>query len=201
MTTIQTAVLNKKRQPVLTTIEVSITKGIGIHVIGLPDNAMKETLLRVVTALQSCGYYLPGKKICIYIKPWVEIGCAPELDLAIALGIIVESGQERINLLFPFSVAGELGLNGEIRPVFGARIIAEEMCRHALYRSIILPEVSAIEALPLVLSGTELLAVNTLADVVNLITHDDMRHEYNVANCKLLQEIDYHLENNHYLCV
>ena len=47
------------------TVEVDITLGIGIHLVGLADAAVKESLLRTVTALQSRGFRIPGKKIII----------------------------------------------------------------------------------------------------------------------------------------
>ena len=45
------------------TVEVNITLGVGIHLVGLADAAVKESLLRTVTALQALGYHVPGKKI------------------------------------------------------------------------------------------------------------------------------------------
>ena len=51
------------------TVEVDITHGIGIHLVGLADVAVKESLLRTVTALQSLGFRIPGKKIVINLAP------------------------------------------------------------------------------------------------------------------------------------
>ena len=51
------------------TVEVDITSGIGIHLVGLADIAVKESLLRTVTALQSLGFRIPGKKIVINLAP------------------------------------------------------------------------------------------------------------------------------------
>ena len=47
------------------TVEIDIDRGIGIHLVGLADVAVKESLLRTTTALQSMGYRIPGKKIVI----------------------------------------------------------------------------------------------------------------------------------------
>lgn len=85
------------------TVETTVEKGIGIHVIGIPDAAVKETLLRVVTAIQATGYDLPARKIIIRVEPHGGAGmwsgafrpreCSEAFDLAIALGILAATGQ------------------------------------------------------------------------------------------------------------
>ena len=71
------------------TIEVNITLGIGIHLVGLADAAVKESLLRTVTALQSKGFHIPGKKIVINLAPADMHKQGSGYDVPIALGIIV----------------------------------------------------------------------------------------------------------------
>lgn len=53
------------------TVEVDITQGIGIHLVGLADAAVKESLLRTITALQSLGFRIPGKKIVINLSVYL----------------------------------------------------------------------------------------------------------------------------------
>ena len=53
------------------TVEVDITHGIGIHLVGLADVAVKESLLRTITALQSLGFRIPGKKIVINLSVYL----------------------------------------------------------------------------------------------------------------------------------
>ena len=108
--------MTKDGKVVPVNVEVEITPGIGIHVIGLADNAVKESLLRVVTALQSLGYSIPGKKIVINLAPADLHKAGSGYDLPIALGILLESGQVRFNS-DDFVFYGELGLDGSIRPV------------------------------------------------------------------------------------
>lgn len=84
-------------------VEVEVTTGIGIHVIGIPDAACKEMLLRVATAIEAQGYHLPGQKIVISIQPhggqemWAGAfrprECCEAFDLAVALGILIAAGQ------------------------------------------------------------------------------------------------------------
>lgn len=106
--------MTKDGKVVPVTVEVEITPGIGIHVMGLADNAVKESLLRVVTALQSLGYYIPGKKIVINLAPADLHKAGSGYDLPIALGILLESGQVSYN---PDGVTyyGELSLDGKLR--------------------------------------------------------------------------------------
>ena len=67
------------------TVEVNITLGIGIHLVGLADAAVKESLLRTVTALQARGFHVPGKKIVINLAPADMHKQGSGYDLPIAL--------------------------------------------------------------------------------------------------------------------
>lgn len=115
MTTINTAHTALKEEKVFqSTVEVEVSKGIGIHLIGMADIAVKESLLRTITAIQSLGYRIPGKKLIINICPTFLHKNTTGFDLPIALGILIESGQLEINtegLVFH----GELGLDGSVR--------------------------------------------------------------------------------------
>ena len=73
------------------TVEVDITNGIGIHLVGLADVAVKESLLRTVTALQTIGYRIPGRKIVINLAPADMHKKGSGYDLPIAIGIIASS--------------------------------------------------------------------------------------------------------------
>ena len=74
-------------QAVPVTVEVDINSGIGIHLVGLADVAVKESLLRTMTALQSIGFRIPGKKIVINLAPADMRKNGSGYDLPIALGI------------------------------------------------------------------------------------------------------------------
>lgn len=96
-------------------ISTEIKSGIGIHVTGIPNREMKEMLLRTITALQSLGYRIPGKKIVISIKSEADITRPSYLDLPVAMTILAASGQLSLPLLDKHIVTGELGLDGNIR--------------------------------------------------------------------------------------
>lgn len=127
------------------TVEVNIDRGIGIHLVGLADAAVKESLLRTITALQSLGFHIPGKKIVINLAPADMHKKGSGYDLPIALGIIAASGQKELPLLERFLILGELGLDGSVRPVPGA-LPAAELASSMELDGCILPVESAREA-------------------------------------------------------
>ena len=120
------------------TVEVDITSGLGIHLVGLADVAVKESLLRTVTALQSLGFRIPGKKIVINLAPADLHKKGSGYDLPIAVGILAASGQKDLPGIGKYIIMGELGLDGSVRPVPGALPITE-MARDNGFRGCILP--------------------------------------------------------------
>ena len=133
-------------QAVLVTVETDITAGLGIHLVGLADAAVKESLLRTITAMQSMDFRIPGKKIVINLAPADMHKKGSGYDLPIALGIIAASGQRRLPYLDNFLIMGELGLDGSVRPVPGALPIVE-LAGKSGFRGCILPRSSAMEAI------------------------------------------------------
>ncbi len=127
------------------TVEIDIDRGIGIHLVGLADVAVKESLLRMTTALQALGFHIPGKKIVINLAPADLRKNGSGYDLPIAVGIIAASEQRELPRTERFILMGELGLDGSVRAIPGALPFAE-MARDAGYEGIILPLESALEA-------------------------------------------------------
>ena len=105
--------------PVL--VECSVEPGIGIHLVGLADANVKESLLRVVTALQANGFLIPGKKIIINLAPSDLRKEGSGYDLAVALALVAASEQDGgcLSDLRDWLVIGELGLDGSVREVPG----------------------------------------------------------------------------------
>ena len=108
----------------LITIEVNVDKGIGYHLVGLPDNAIKESNYRIAAALQNIGYKLPGKKITINMAPADLRKEGSAYDLPIALGILSASNQITASAISDYLIMGEIALDGAIRPIRGALPIA-----------------------------------------------------------------------------
>ena len=117
VTKIQSAsVRDGKLHPV--TVEVAVSDGIGIHIVGLADESIKTSLLRIVTALQYSGYRLPAKKIVVNIAPADLRKSGTAFDLPIAIGLLHATGQLGYD---PGDVLyyGELAIDGRIREAGG----------------------------------------------------------------------------------
>ena len=148
------------------TVEIDIDRGIGIHLVGLADVAVKESLLRTTTALEALGFHIPGKRIVINLAPADLRKNGSGYDLPIAVGIIAASGQRELPLSGRFILMGELGLDGSVRAIPGALPFAE-MARDSGRDGIILPAESALEAAEF--KAMKGYGVETLADVVRIL--------------------------------
>ena len=153
------------------TVEIDIATGIGIHLVGLADAAVKESLLRTITSLQSMGFRIPGRKIVINLAPADMHKKGSGYDVPIALGIIAASGQRDLPLLDRFMVMGELGLDGTVREVPGALPIAELARRDGL-QGCILPRDSALEAVEY--EGIDVYGVDNLDDVLRILGGEEL---------------------------
>ena len=173
------------------TIEVNITLGIGIHLVGLADAAVKESLLRTVTALQSKGFHIPGKKIVINLAPADMHKQGSGYDVPIALGIIVASGQRELPLLEQFLIMGELGLDGSIRPVSGSLPMVE-LAETLGLRGCILPEQSALEAVDY--KESAIFGVRTLDDVLRILEEQEDVSDLLIWNSAAWQDLQAHPE-------
>ena len=151
-------------------VEVKIDRGIGIHLVGLADAAVKESLLRTVTALQSMDFHVPGKKIVINLAPADLHKNGSGYDLPIALGIIAASGQRDLQRLGEYLIMGELGLDGSVRPIPGALPYAEMAVGMGL-RGCILPAGSALEAVEY--RQAEIYGVDNLVQVLSILEGED----------------------------
>ena len=173
------------------TIEVDITLGIGIHLVGLADAAVKESLLRTVTALQSKGFRIPGKKIVINLAPADLHKQGSGYDLPIALGIIAASEQRRLPGLEKYIIMGETGLDGSIRPVAGSLPMVERAVQDG-YAGCILPEASALEAAGY--TQTLVFGVRTLDDVLRILEEQEDVSDLLIWNSSAWQDLNAHPE-------
>ena len=106
---------------VLISVEVDITRGIpSFSIVGLPDTSIKESKERVRLAIVNSGYEFPLGRITINLAPADVKKIGSLLDLPIALGILMVSGQIEEKSLDDYIIFGELSLNGELKGVKGA---------------------------------------------------------------------------------
>ena len=145
---------------------MDIATGIGIHLVGLADTAIKESLLRTITALQSMGFRIPGKKIVINLAPADMHKKGSGYDVPIALGIIAASRQKDMPSLGEFMIMGELGLDGTVREITGALPIVELAIRSGL-KGCILPLKSAMEAMEF--GNINIYGVENLDEVLRIV--------------------------------
>ena len=167
------------------TVEVDITTGIGVHLVGLADVAVKESLLRTITALQSLGFKIPGKKIVINLAPADMQKNGGGYDLPIALGIIAASGQRNLPDLDKYIVMGELGLDGSLREIQGSLPIADLAASLGL-RGCIFPVRSALEATEC--TGLEIYGARGLTDVLRILEGEEDCSDLLVWNTSLFHE-------------
>ena len=173
-------------EAVAVTVEIDIAPGLGIHLVGLADAAVKESLLRTITALQSMGFRIPGKKIVINLAPADMHKKGSGYDVPIALGIIAASGQRDLPLLEKFMIMGELGLDGSIREVPGSLPIVE-LARKQELLGCILPQESALEAVEY--EGINVYGVRTLDDVLRILCGEEICEDLLVRNIMPLTEV------------
>ncbi|TRO65195.1 YifB family Mg chelatase-like AAA ATPase [Christiangramia sabulilitoris] len=146
------------------TVEVNIASGIGYHLVGLPDNAVRESSYRIAAALQNNKYKLPGKKIIINMAPADLRKEGSAYDLTFAIGILSASGQIKALNIDQYIIMGELSLDGSLQPIRGALPIAIQAKKEG-FKGFILPEQNAREAA--IVAGLEVYGVNNITQVIN----------------------------------
>lgn len=127
------------------TVEVNMEKGIGYHLVGLPDSAIKESSFRIAAALKNNNYHFPGKKIIINLAPADLRKEGSAYDLTIAIGILAASGQLKTEEIGNYIIMGELSLDGGLQPIKGALSIAIK-AKEEGFKGIILPFQNVKEA-------------------------------------------------------
>ena len=146
------------------TVEVNIDKGIAYHLVGLPDNAIKESSYRISAALNNNGYKLPGKKITINMAPADLRKEGSAYDLTIAMGILSASKQIQAKNLEDYIIMGELSLDGGLQPIRGALPIAIK-AREEGFKGFLLPKQNAKEAA--IVNDLDVYPVENITEVID----------------------------------
>lgn len=151
----------------LVQVETHIERGIPqFSVVGLPDNAVKESRERVSAAIKNSGFRFLNQRITVNLAPADVRKEGSAYDLPIAVGILAATGQVEADLLKDFIILGELALDGVVRPIHGALPIAVEMKKKS-FRGIILPRENAKEAA--MVEGLEIYPMMSLAETVGFL--------------------------------
>jgi len=147
-------------------VEVHISEGIGYSLVGLPDNAVKESQQRIISSYTEIGMKWPGKKVVINLAPADIRKEGAAFDLPLAIGILAAHGKIKQDLLSKFIIMGELSLDGGLQPIKGVLAMALQAKKEG-FKAIILPELNAREAG--VVEGLDTYGVSKLKEVVELL--------------------------------
>jgi len=135
-------------------------------IVGLPDAAVRESIDRIRSALVNCGYEFPKTRCVINLAPADLRKEGPAFDLPIAVGLILADRQVASDIADEYFIAGELALDGSLRPIKGAISMAL-LARDEQRRGLILPKPNAREAA--VVEGIDVVAVENLAQTVGFL--------------------------------
>lgn len=149
------------------TVEVNLSPGIRFLVVGLPDNAVKESQQRITAAFANNDLRMPGFNILVNMAPADMRKVGSHYDLPIAVGILAASKQVPEEKLEKYILLGELSLDGKILPVKGALPIAIQ-ARKEGFEGIILPKENAREAA--VVQDFKVYGVENLQEVIALLS-------------------------------
>ncbi len=146
------------------TVEANVAdSGMGLWLVGLPDNTIKESQERIRSAFENSGLSMPSKKVVVNLAPADLRKEGAGFDLPIAVGILAASGQIAGDMLGDTMILGELSLNGDLSPIKGALPLAAAAMEHG-FRRIVLPEANSVEAA--VVEGVEVFGVSSLTQLV-----------------------------------
>ena len=145
------------------TIEVNLNSGINFILVGLPDNAVKESQKRIVAAVKNCGYNYPKMELTVNMAPADIRKEGSAYDLTIALGILAASNQVEQTNLEKYIIMGELSLDGGLQPIKGVLPIAIQ-AKNEGFKGFILPLQNAREAG--IVEGLDVYGVENLMEVV-----------------------------------
>ena len=154
----------------LVTIEVNALRGIKFFLVGLPDNAVKESQQRINSAFHQNGLRFPSKQIIVNMAPADIKKEGSAYDLPIAVGILAADEKISTERLDKYLIMGELGLDGAVMPIKGALPITLK-AKELGYEGIILPTGNAAEAS--VVEGIKVYAASNLMQVIRHLNGEE----------------------------
>jgi magnesium chelatase family protein len=153
--------------PVRVEVYVAASSFPRLVLVGLPDPALRESRERIIVALRNQGLRFPDRKITVSLAPAGLPKAGAAFDLPIAIGLLVASGQAPASHLGSLAWAGELSLEGRVRPVRGCLSMAlAESARAGRARTLVLPAGNGVEAAA---GGIPVGEVATLADATRVL--------------------------------
>ncbi len=150
----------------LITVEVDVGQGAKTQIIGLPDNAVKESQPRINAAMKNSGFTYPRKGVVINMAPADIRKEGSAYDLTTAIGVMAAGELIHTDLLEETIIMGELSLDGGLLPIKGALPIAIQANKDG-FKKLILPKENAREAA--IVTGLEVYGLETLKEVIQLL--------------------------------
>ncbi len=153
-------------------VEIDCVNGLGqMQIVGLPGLAIRESQERVKSSIKSCGLLIPpGKKWVINLAPADLRKEGPAYDLPIAVGILASTKMLSVNKLNNFWFAGELGLDGSLKPIPGVLSLAIA-CKNSGAKNLVVPYEVAYEAA--YIEDVNIYGIKHLIDVIKLVNETD----------------------------
>ena len=155
---------------IIVTIEVSVDRGIGFTIVGLPDAAVRESNERIRTALKHNDYPFPRRNVVINMAPADIKKEGSAYDLPLAIGIMAADENLPSEMLDKYMIMGELSLDGSLLPIRGALPMAIE-ARRLGYKGFILPTANASEAA--VVNNLEVYGVDNITQVIRFFKGEE----------------------------
>lgn len=144
-------------------VEVDVQRGLPtFQIVGLPDAAVREARERVRAALVNCGFEFPLRRITANLAPADLRKVGPGLDLALAAALLGAAGEIPVDRIREMAFAGELALDGSVRPVRGALAMAEA-ARSRGMAAIVLPPANGPEAA--LAAGIEVRCIGSVSEL------------------------------------
>ena len=169
---------------VLVDVECHAARGVPTYnVVGLAATSVKEGATRIRSALKAADHDVPNKRVTVNLAPANLRKPGTGLDLPIAIAVLIADGKYSDDPIRDLMILGELGLDGEIRPVHGA-LAAAMLARDRRMRGIILPHANTEEA-----SAVEDLAVFGISHVREVLEVLAGRGELRTANASRYRRI------------
>ncbi|MCD4777181.1 MAG: YifB family Mg chelatase-like AAA ATPase [Candidatus Aegiribacteria sp.] len=148
-------------------IEADMSMGLPTFtIVGLPDNAVRESRQRIKSAIANLGFKLPGKKITINMAPAGRKKEGPGFDLPIAISILAASGIIPKEAIEDIYFVGELALDGALRPVRGVLSMADRSRRKS-HSGLVVPLSNSGEAA--VAAGQNVFPAENLGSVIDFL--------------------------------
>jgi magnesium chelatase family protein len=177
----------------LVEVETNVEQQIpGFIIVGLPDNAVKESRERVTAAIKNSGYKFPIRKITVNLAPADIKKEGSSFDLPIAIGLLkandILNGDNFSDIIF----LGELSLDGKLRHVKGALPVTVEARKKGI-KKIILPKNSSIEAS--IVDGIDVYGIENLNDVVDYLNGEKILEPVKSDKQQIFSQVNrYHLD-------